>query len=108
MAGKNSDKEFLEYVIKSLVDHPEDVKVTRTVDEMGVLLSVKVNKEDMGQIIGRQGATVRALRTLIRILGLKEHARVNLKVEEPEGSTRFSKEVKEKKTAKDDIEDLKI
>ncbi|MBZ9573011.1 KH domain-containing protein, partial [Patescibacteria group bacterium] len=62
MATKDSDKEFLEYVIKALVDHPEDVKIDRKVDEMGVLLSLKVNPEDMGQIIGKAGATARAIR----------------------------------------------
>jgi len=58
MENKN-DQEFLVFLIKSLVDHPEDVKVSRTVDEMGVLLSLKVNAEDMGQIIGRSGSTAR-------------------------------------------------
>ena len=82
---KTSDQELLEYVIKALVDHPTDVKVDRKVDEMGVLLSLKVNPEDMGQIIGRAGSTARAIRNLVRIVGLKNHARVNLKIEEPEG-----------------------
>ncbi len=89
MLGKAiKDEDFLEYVIKALVSHPEDVKVTRKVDEMGVLLSLKVNQEDMGQIIGRQGNTARAIRTLLRIIGLKNNARVNLKIEEPEGGRR--------------------
>lgn len=79
------DQEFLEYVIKSIVDHPEDVKVNRKVDEMGVLLSLKVHPEDMGQVVGREGATAKSIRTLVRIIGLKNHARVNLKIEEPEG-----------------------
>ncbi len=80
-----ADQDFLEYLIKALVDHPEDVKVERRVDEMGVLLSLKLNPEDMGQIIGRAGNTARAIRSLVRIVGLKNHARVNLKIEEPEG-----------------------
>ena len=79
------DQEFLEYMVKALVDHPEDVKIDRKVDEMGVLLSLKVNPEDMGVIIGRAGATARSIRSLVRIVGLKNHARVNLKIEEPEG-----------------------
>jgi len=83
--AKENDKEFLEFLIKSLVDNPKDVKVDRKVDEMGVLLSLTVNPEDMGQIIGRQGSTARAIRNLVRIVGLKNHARVNLKIEEPEG-----------------------
>src|SRR3989339_1969492 len=80
-----ADQDFLEFIIKALVDHPEDVKVERRVDEMGVLLSLKLNSEDMGQIIGRAGSTARAIRSLVRIVGLKNHARVNLKIEEPEG-----------------------
>lgn len=83
-----SDQAFLEYLIKSIVDHPEDVRVDRKVDEMGVLLSLKVNPQDMGQVIGRQGSTSKAIRTLLRIVGLKNHARVNLKIEEPEGGAR--------------------
>jgi predicted RNA-binding protein YlqC (UPF0109 family) len=82
------DIEFLEFIVKALVDHPEDVKVERKVDEMGVLLTVKVNPEDMGQLIGREGSTARAIRNLVRIIGLKNHARVNLKIEEPEGGSR--------------------
>ena len=81
----DNDKEFLEYIVKELVDNPKDVKVERKVDEMGVLLSLKVNPEDMGQIIGREGSTAKAIRNLVRIVGLKNHARVNLKIEEPEG-----------------------
>lgn len=80
-----ADQDFLEYIVKALVSHPEDVKVDRKVDEMGVLLSLKVNPEDMGQIIGREGSTARSIRSLVRIIGLKNHARVNLKIEEPEG-----------------------
>jgi len=86
MADKTpTDQELLEYVVKALVDNPEDVKVDRQVDEMGVLLTLKVNSEDMGQIIGRAGSTARSIRNLVRISGLKNHARVNLKIEEPEG-----------------------
>ncbi len=98
---KASDQEFLEFIIKALVDHPEDVKIDRKVDEMGVLLSLKVNPEDMGQIIGKAGSTARAIRNLVRIVGLKNHARVNLKIEEPEGgrTTRGKKE---------SLEDLKL
>ena len=84
----SADQEFLEYLVKSLVDHPDDVKVDRKVDEMGVLLSLHVNAADMGQVVGRQGATAKAIRSLLRIVGVKNNARVNLKIEEPEGSTR--------------------
>lgn len=83
--AKNVDQEFVDYVVKAMVDHPDDVKTTRTVDEMGVLLTLKVNPEDMGVIIGRQGATARAMRTLLRVIGAKNGSRVNFKIEEPEG-----------------------
>ena len=79
------DQAFVEMVVKQIVDNPDKVKTERKVDEMGVLLSLKVNSEDMGQIIGKEGSTARAIRNLIRIVGLKNHARVNLKIEEPEG-----------------------
>jgi len=93
-AEKHEDREFLEHIVKTLVNHPDEVKVDRKVDEMGVLLSLKVNPEDMGQIIGRQGSTARAIRNLVRIVGLKNHARVNLKIEEPEGGKREKREGK--------------
>jgi predicted RNA-binding protein YlqC (UPF0109 family) len=104
MAADN-DKEFLEYVVKELVDNPKDVKVVRKVDEMGVLLSLTVNPEDMGQIIGREGSTAKAIRNLVRIVGLKNHARVNLKIEEPEGG-RAPKA--EKKPLSDDIDNISL
>jgi len=80
------DQQFLEFVVKALVDKPEDVKISRTVDEMGVLLTLSVNKDDMGKVIGRSGATAKAIRTVLRVVGMKNDARVNLKIEEPEGS----------------------
>lgn len=79
------DQEFLEFVVKALVDNPDDVKISRTVDEMGVLLTLDVNKDDMGKIIGRTGNTAKAVRTLLRVVGMKNDARVNLKINEPEG-----------------------
>lgn len=79
------DKAFLEYVVKALVDYPDDVKIDRTVDEMGVLITMTVNSADMGKIIGRQGNTAKAIRTLLRVIGMKNNARVNLKINEPEG-----------------------
>ena len=81
----HEDQQFLESVVKALVDHPEDVKINRTVDEMGVLLTLDVNAEDMGKIIGRSGNTAKAVRTLLRVVGMKNDARVNLKINEPEG-----------------------
>ena len=80
------DEQFLEYVVKALADNPTDVKIRRTVDEMGVLLTLSVNKDDMGKVIGRSGATAKAIRTILRVVGMKNDARVNLKIEEPEGS----------------------
>ncbi len=85
---QSHDVEFVEYVVKSIVDHPDDVKLDRTIDEMGVLITLTVNPEDMGQIIGRQGATAKSIRTLLRVIGARNNARVNLKINEPEGSTR--------------------
>ena len=102
---KENDKEFLEYIVKELVDNPKDVKVERKVDEMGVLLSLKVNPEDMGQIIGREGSTAKAIRNLVRIVGLKNHARVNLKIEEPEGGRAPRAERKE---VSEDIENISL
>lgn len=92
MDPNTADQDFLEFLVKSLVDHPDDVKVERKVDEMGVLLSLKVNPLDMGQVVGRQGATAKAIRSLLRIVGIKNNARVNLKIEEPEGGTRQRRE----------------
>lgn len=83
-----TDQQFLEQLVKALVDHPEDVKVNRTVDEMGVLLTLDVHAEDMGKVIGRSGNTAKAIRTLLRVVGMKHDARVNLKINEPEGGTR--------------------
>lgn len=80
----DADKDFVEYVVKAIVESPDDVKVDRRVDEMGVLLELKVNPSDMGKIIGKEGRTAKALRTLLRVLGAKHNARVNLKIIEPE------------------------
>lgn len=79
------DQEFVEYVVKALVDNPEQVNVERRVDEMGVLITLDVDAADMGKIIGRDGATAKALRTLLRVVGMKNNARVNLKINEPLG-----------------------
>lgn len=107
MAAKTKDQEFVEFLVKNLVNYPDDVKVSREVDEMGVLITVKVNQEDMGALIGREGSTARAIRTLTRIVGLKNNARVNLKIEEPEGSQRPS-ERREKKDVDKVVEDLEL
>jgi predicted RNA-binding protein YlqC (UPF0109 family) len=80
-----NDQAFLEYVIKALVDSPDEVSINRTVDEMGVLLTLSVGPVDMGKVIGRSGNTAKAIRTLLRVVGMKNNARVNLKINEPEG-----------------------
>ena len=82
------DQQFLEYVIKSLVDSPDQVKVVRTVDEMGVLLTLECAAADMGKIIGRQGNTAKSIRTLLRVVGMKNNSRVNLKINEPIGGLK--------------------
>ena len=107
MAKELADQDFLEFIIKALVDHPSEVKIDRKVDEMGVLLSLKVNPEDMGQIIGRGGATARSIRSLVRIVGLKNHARVNLKIEEPEGG-RAPAPRGRKASESEGLDDLKL
>jgi uncharacterized protein len=97
------DQKFLEYVIKELVDNPKDVKVKREVDQMGVLLTLDVNAQDMGKIIGRSGNTAKAIRTLLRVVGMKNSARVNLKINEPEGGKGPSV-----KSVDEAMEDLKV
>ena len=88
MTHEYEDAAFLEYVIKALVDNPDEVRVERTVDEMGVLITLDVHKDDMGKVIGRSGNTAKAVRTLLRVVGMKNNARVNLKINEPEGGMR--------------------
>ena len=79
------DQEFVEYVVKSIVDTPDAVSTERVVDEMGVLITLTVDQNDLGQVIGRQGQTAKAIRTLLRVVGAKNQARVNLKIYEPDG-----------------------
>ena len=81
------DQEFLEYVVGAIVENPNDVNIKRTVDERGVLLELTVNPADMGKIIGKAGATAKAIRTLLRVMGAKHDARFNLKIIEPEGQS---------------------
>ncbi len=87
------DQQFVEYIVKSLVEHAEDVIVDRIVDEKGVLLTLTVNPEDLGRVIGRRGVTAQSLRTLLRALGTKNAARYNLKIvnnDNPDESTVIS------------------
>ena len=105
MATQTKDKEFLEFIVKALVGNPDAVKVTREVDEMGVLLVLKIDPVDMGKIIGRQGATAKAIRTLLRAVGMKNRARLNLKIEEPEGEMR---KFRQDLSSDDMVDDLKL
>ena len=82
------DQEFVNYVIRNIVNNPDAVRTERTVDERGVLITLHVDPSDMGYVIGREGQTARAVRTLLKIVGAKNNARVNLKIYEPEGSER--------------------
>ncbi len=105
MSEENKDVEFLEYVVKELVDNPEAVKVERKVDEMGVLITLDVAPEDMGKIIGKSGNTAKAIRTLLRVVGMKNNSRVNLKINEPEGSTRPAPSTNYETPVKDNVDD---
>lgn len=78
----------MEFVVKGLVENPDAVKITRAVDEMGVLLTLDLHPDDMGKVIGRSGNTAKAIRTLLRVVGMKHNARVNLKINEPVGGMR--------------------
>ena len=98
------DREFVEYVVKAIVDNPDKVEVNRTIDEMGVLLELTVAPEDMGKIIGKDGKTAKSIRTLLRVLGAKNDARLNLKIVEPEGNGVTVE--KPKKSAKDEVDEL--
>ncbi|MBU0668378.1 KH domain-containing protein [Patescibacteria group bacterium] len=81
-----NDRDFVEYIVKNIVEHPDDVEVMRSVDEMGVLITLKVHKDDMGKVIGKSGQTAKSLRILLRVIGSKNNARVNLKIVEPDGT----------------------
>ncbi len=108
------DQAFLEYVVKALVDNSDDVETARIIDQMGVLLTLTVHPDDMGKIIGKSGKTAEALRILLRVVGMKGNARVNLKINEPAGGTRISdisekndtQNIKTVKTVDDIIEEI--
>ena len=109
MAEMHQDQAFLDYLVRALVDNPSAVKTDRKVDEMGVLITLKIDPADMGKIIGRNGATAKAIRSLLRVVGIKNNARVNLKIEEPEGG-RGPREMREDRPMNDnrskDIDDV--
>lgn len=108
MAEKHDDQEFVEYLVKSIVGNPNDVSTERTVDERGVLITLSINQADMGYVIGRQGQTARSIRTLLKIVGAKNNARVNLKINEPEGSTRGPRRDFGERVDTGVVDDLKI
>lgn len=102
---KVSDQEFVEGIVKAIVGNPNDVRVERTVDERGVLLTLHINPQDMGYVIGRKGQTAHAIRTLAKIVGAKNNARVHLKIYEPEGSRPPARR---EETDTSVVDDLKI
>ena len=112
------DQQFVEYIVKTLVNNPDKVSVERKIDEKGVLLSLTVDPEDVGRVIGKRGITAQSIRMLLRALGTKQDARYNLKIvntDEEEGAPRPKKAAKEEAPAEeaeetdedleDDIED---
>lgn len=84
----NAARDFIEFVVKNIVDAPEEVEVTMSVDDLGVLITLKVAQADMGKIIGKGGQTAKSLRVLLRMMGAKNDARFNLKIVEPDGTVR--------------------
>ena len=109
MAAKQQDQEFLEFIVKSIVANPDKVSANREVDERGVLLTLDIAPEDMGYVIGRKGQTAQAIRTLLKIVGAKNNARVNLKINEPEGSQRPPRrETADAEIDTSSVDDLKI
>ena len=96
------DQEFVEYVVKAIVSHPEDVTTERSVDDIGTLISLHVNAEDMATIIGKEGRTAKALRTVLRVLGARHSEHVTLKIIEPEGGRGFAPRERDEETAMDD------
>jgi predicted RNA-binding protein YlqC (UPF0109 family) len=105
---KFTDKEFVSYVVKSIVDNPNDVLIERTVDEMGVLITLKVNPSDMGYVIGKSGATAKAIRSLLRIVGARNNARVNLKILEPEQGVQKESSINHLEDVDKIVDDLDI
>jgi len=102
------DQEFVDFVVKALVDTPDAVKTNRTIDERGVLITLDVDAKDMGMVIGREGATAKAIRTLLRVVGAKNNARVNLKINEPEGSTRGQNRDESKRSIDEVVNDINV
>lgn len=104
------DQQLVETIVKAIVGNPNDVKIDRTVDERGVLLTLNVNASDVGYVIGKQGQTAKAIRTIAKAIGAKNNARVNLKINEPEGSRgpRPQADQADQNVDTDVVDDLKI
>lgn len=102
------DQQYVEMLVKALVNHPEDVRTERKVDERGVLITLHVNPADMGYVIGKKGHIAGAIRTLLRVLGAKNNSRLNFKINEPEGSThrRVDRSMNDVDTSA--VEDIKL
>jgi predicted RNA-binding protein YlqC (UPF0109 family) len=111
MPAKEADQEFVEYVVKQLVTKPDKVQTERKIDELGVLIELVVDREDMGVIIGKEGKTAKAIRTLLRVLGAKNDARINLKIIEPTGGdskkAENTEKVEEEEEPKEESEEEK-
>ncbi len=99
------DQQFVEYIVKTLVNNPDKVTIDRTIDEKGVLLSLEVDPEDVGRIIGRRGATAQSIRTLLRALGTKNDARYNLKIVNNDDYEPAEKKAEAPEAADDDAEE---
>lgn len=103
MAAKEADQEFVEYVVGQLVTKPEAVVTKRTIDELGVLIELTVDREDMGVVIGKEGKTAKSIRTLLRVIGAKNDSRINLKIVEPEGGEPYVKKTEEAEAPADEL-----
>lgn len=100
------DQQFVEYIVKTLVNNPEKVAVERKIDEKGVLLSLTVDPSDVGRVIGKRGVTAQAIRTLLRALGTKQDARFNLKIVNTDSEDEVAPEhVEEVAEVDDEVED---
>lgn len=101
------DQQFVEYIVKTLVNNPDKVVVDREIDERGVLLSLSVDPEDVGRVIGKRGATAQSIRTLLRVLGTKNGARYNLKVvnTDEDGGSHAERAPREEVVEEESVED---
>lgn len=94
---KPAYQEVLETILKALVTQPDKINIERKIDEMGVLLTIKTHPHDVGLVIGKKGSMIKALRFIIKAIGLKNHARVNLKVEEPHKTSTIDEVIEDLK-----------